>query len=110
MLVEPRSRRNPVQRLKTDLLDLAQGTAEILSHSEKSWASITFSGSRHRLTLQFTGEEAVAAAENFIAFLPEHEFVIPRHLVAHADVTEVTHTLSPAQITLNCEILLLEDG
>lgn len=110
MLVDNRIRRNPAQRLVTALLDLAEGTGEIISHGEKGWASITFSGARHAVTMRFIGDRAIACAERFIAFLPEHEFAIPGHLVAHADVTEVTHIASPAQMTLCCEILLLEDN
>ena len=67
------------------------GQATIVSHDEKSWASITFAGTRHRLELAFEGAEAVEAGELFIAFLPEHEFAIPGQLVADAAVTAVDH-------------------
>lgn len=97
-------------RLREALLALAQDRATILSHAEKRWASVTFTGARHRLALLFDGAEAIEAAERFIAFLPEHEFAILGHLVADATVTEVDHRLDPPVMTVRCELLLLEDG
>jgi hypothetical protein len=105
-----RARRDTSQRLRESLLALAGGKAAILSHSEKSWASVTFAGARHRLELEFAGEEAVEAGELFIAFLPEHEFAIPGQLVANAAVTAVDHRLAPARMRVSCELLLLEEG
>ena len=100
----------PRNQLREALLALAEGRATILSHDEKSWASITFAGTRHRLELVFEGAEAVQAGELFIAFLPEHEFAIPHHLVADAAVTAVDHRLDPPRMTVTCELLLLEEG
>ena len=104
-----RGRRAPGERLREALLELAQHRGSVLSHSEKSWASITFAGSRHRLELAFQGE-AVETGELFIAFLPEHEFGLPGHLVADAAVTGVDHRLDPPWLQVTCEILLLEEG
>lgn len=97
-------------RLRQALLELAQGQAAILSHAEKRWASVTFTGARHRLALLFDGAEAIAAAERFIVFLPEHEFDILGQLVADATVTEVDHRLDPPVMTVRCELLLLDDA
>ena len=105
-----RARRHPRSRLREGLLELAQGQATILSHDEKSWASVTFAGARHRVELEFEGDEAVTAGELFIAFLPEHEFDILGQLVADAAVTEVDHRLAPPRMTVRCELLLLEEG
>jgi hypothetical protein len=103
------SARYPRGRLREALLALA-GPATILSHEEKSWASVTFAGARHRIELLFDGAEAVQAGELFIAFLPEHEFAIPRQLVADAAVTAVDHRLEPPRMVVSCELLLLEEG
>ncbi len=105
-----RPRRAPGERLREALLELAESRATSASHSEKSWASITFAGARHRVELVFEGTEAVAAGELFIAFLPEHEFAIPGQLVADAAVTEVDHRLEPPRMGVICELLLLEEG
>jgi len=107
---QARIRREPRVRLREALLALAGGQATVLSHDEKSWASITFAGTRHRLELVFEGVAAVAAGELFIAFLPEHEFAIPGQLVADAAVTAVDHHLEPPRMQVSCELLLLEEG
>lgn len=97
------------KHLREALLELARFPATILSHGEKSWVSITFAGARHRVVLEFEGEEAIAAGELFVALLPEHEFNIPGRLVADAAVTEVAHRLDPPRMQLTCELLLLDE-
>ena len=104
------ARRGPAERLRDELQALAGGHAEFLAHAEKSWASVTFAGTRHRIDLAFAGAEAVAAAEQFIAFLPEHEFAIPRQLVADAAVIAVDHRIGPdPRIEVQVELLLLDE-
>ena len=103
-------RRGPREKLADALLLLAENKGRITHHSEKSWASITFAGSRHRVEILFEGAEAVETAECFIAFLPEHEFSIRGHLVADAAVTAVDHIAHPPQLNITCEILLLEES
>lgn len=103
--------RRPWRVLISAVTDLAGGKAELLRHVEQPWASVTFSGTRHTMALAFTGAEAVAAGEGFIAALPEHEFTIPRQLVADAAVVSVEHTTLPEpKLTVEVELLLLEDG
>jgi hypothetical protein len=106
----PRVRKDASERLREALLALAGGRARIVAHREKSWASITFAGSRHMLELAFAGAEAVGAGEALIAALPEHEFAIPRQLVAEASVLAVDHRLDPPHMTVTCELLMLEEG
>jgi hypothetical protein len=55
-------RRRPWAPLLSALISLAGGKAELLRHVERPWASVTFSGTRHMVTLAFTGAEAVVAA------------------------------------------------
>ena len=103
--------RGPWMQLLSALLTLAGGRAELIRHSERPWASVTFSGSRHTVLLAFTGTEAVAAGEALIAALPEHEFTITRQLVADAAVLAVEHALLPEpRLQVEVEVLLLEDG
>ncbi|HWK40911.1 MAG TPA: hypothetical protein VNR60_03190 [Croceibacterium sp.] len=104
-----RQRRSAGERLREVLLELAGGQATALAHEETSWASVTFAGARHRVDLQFRGPEAVEAGEQFIALLPDHEFTLPRHLVADATVTQVNHRLDPPHLTVRCELLLIEE-
>lgn len=112
--VRPRpapSQRSAANRLREALLALGDFRGQVITHTEKAWASITFSGSRHSLALVFAGDEAVEAGERFIAALPDHEFAIPRQLVADAAVTEAEHRLLPSpRLVVQCELLLLEEA
>ncbi|MDE1466373.1 hypothetical protein [Aurantiacibacter sp. D1-12] len=103
-------RKGPREKLAEALAELAKGLGTVTTHTERSWASITFAGARHRVVMRFEGREAVEAGECFIAFLPEHEFAIPGQLVADAAVVEVDSVLDPPCLTVTCEILLLEEG
>ncbi|MDE2620220.1 MAG: hypothetical protein KGL54_08665 [Sphingomonadales bacterium] len=99
------------QPLLRSLLALAEGQAELVAHREREWASATFSGTRHSVDLAFRGCAGVAAAERFIAALPDHEFTLPGALVADAAVIAVDHqTLPEPALTLTCELLLLADA
>ena len=98
-------------RLRRAVLALADGRGEVQHHTEKAWASITFAGTRHTLRLVFEGVDAVAAGEELVAALPDHEFAIPRQLVADATITGVESTLLPEpRMLVECELLLLEDA
>lgn len=108
-------RRPPVRRPWLQLLaavtELAGPHAELIRHTERGWASITFSGTRHLMLLAFPGAEAIEAGERFIAALPEHEFTIPRQLVADAAVIAADHTTLPeSKLVVEIELLLLEDA
>jgi len=105
-----RSRRTIADRLRDALLDLADGEASVLTHEETAWSSITFSGTRHEVVLDFDGHEAAIAGERFIAELPEHEFRIPGQLVADADVREVEHKFgSQERLIVTAVLLLVEE-
>lgn len=106
-----KARRGPAEKLREALLALAQGRAQILNHSERAWASITFSGARHAVELVFDGIEAAKAGEDFIALLPDHEFTIPGQLVADAAILSVDHTMLPdVRLVVKAELLLLQDA
>lgn len=110
-----RSRRRPArstgERVSEVLQRLSGGDAAIIAQSETAWASITFAGTRHRFTLRFVGDEAIAGGEALIDALPDHEFTIPGQLVAEAAITSVEHTMLPQpQMTITAELLLLEEA
>lgn len=106
-----RTRRTTGDRLRSAVSALAEHQGQVLTHTEKKWASITFAGTRHSLALLFAGDEAVAAGERFIAALPEHEFRIHGQLVADAGIREVEHRLVPSpRMVVQCDLLLLEDA
>lgn len=104
------ARRTPWMPLLSTVLELAQGHAELIRHSERAWASVTFSGTRHSVVLAFTGDAAVAAGEALIDALPDHEFALPRQLVADAAVVAATHTALPEpRLEVEVELLLLDE-
>ena len=105
-----KARADPANRLLGALHALAGGQGIVLRHEERAWASITFSGARHTVTLRFDGDAAVAAGEQFIAALPDHEFAIPQRLVADAAIVAVRHALLPEpSLEVECEVLLLDE-
>lgn len=110
MQFDPQARRVRQHLIET-ILALAGGKAALAHHIERGWASVTFSGTRHTMSLVFPGAEAVAAGEEFIAALPEHEFAIPRQIVADALVISAEHALLPEPgLAVEIELLLLEDA
>lgn len=105
-----RPRRTTSDRVRDAVLALAEGRADLLNHEESAWSSITFSGTRHQLLLDFNGAEEVLAGEEFVANLPEHEFKIPGQLVADATIGEVEHRFgSDERMVVKAVLLLLED-
>ena len=112
-LRQTRDNFNTAEKLRHAISELSAHKGELLSHREKAWASITFSGTRHELCLRFTGQDAVDAGEALIAALPDHDFSIPGQLVADAGVAEVDQRFgSGSDCTLTCrlDILMLEDS
>ena len=107
----PLGRRSPWLRLLSQVMELAEGKGQLVSHAERAWASATFAGSRHTIELAFEGSEALKAGERFILALPEHEFAIPGQLVADAAIIEADHSLAHGpRLVVTAELLLLEDG
>lgn len=103
-------RASPWLHLLSALLELARGQAELIQHSERAWASATFSGTRHTVKLAFAGTEAVQTGEAFIAALPDHEFAVPRQLVADAAAIAADHVLLPQpRLEVELQLLLLDD-
>lgn len=107
-LLSPRS---PWRNLLSQVMMLGKGKGGLLRHAERSWASATFTGSRHTIELEFIGAEAVAVGEEYICALPDHEFAVPGHLVADATIIETDHAQHPQlRLAITAELLLLEDA
>jgi len=105
-----RPRRTLADRVRAALMAITGGEGTVLSHHETAWASITFAGTRHEVVLEFCGD-AVAAGEELIERLPDHEFAIPRQLVADASVSAVDHRFGAMErLEVTAVLLLLEDG
>jgi hypothetical protein len=80
---------------------------EIEALDSRAWASITFSGERHRLTLAIAGEDAEASADSFLEDLGEREFVLRGHILA--DISCVDDARAPDLVRLTLEALTIED-
>lgn len=97
--------------LLSQLLALAGPRADFERHTERPWTSVTFTGTRHRIFLSFSGTDAVEAGEAFITALPDHEFSVPRQLAADATVSSAEHVVHPEpKLTVEAELLLIEEG
>jgi hypothetical protein len=106
-----RPRRTLADRVRAALSQLSGGSGTMLSHNEKAWASITFAGTRHEVVLEFCGAEAVAAGEELIERLPDHEFALPGQLVADATIAKVDHRFGAMErLEVTAVLLLLEEG
>lgn len=80
---------------------------ELISHP---WASITFSGARHLLTLQIEGEGAGAAADMFLDGLEEREFALRGHIVADIVVAGQERSPGGRAVRLAIEALTIESA
>lgn len=106
-----RPRRTLADRVRAALMAITAGHGTLLSHEEKAWASITFSGTRHEVVLEFCGPDAVAAGEELIERLPDHEFTLPAQLVADATIAKVDHRFGAMErLEVTAVLLLLEEG
>ncbi|WP_234028693.1 hypothetical protein [Pseudoblastomonas halimionae] len=98
------------KRVVAALQEMAGGCAELLAMEERPWASATFSGARHTITLRFHGSADCETADGFIETLPEHEFTLAGLLVADAQVRAVTYENRPEPVmTVEAELLLLNE-
>lgn len=81
--------------------------AQITVTSLRDWRSMTFNGQQLFLSLRLESADAPQRAEQFAALLPEHEFQIPRQMVA--DATVVSTREDGDVVTMMVEALVLDD-
>jgi len=79
-------RRDPHIRVTAQVLEMAGSSASVAEAVCRPWASATFLGARHRISVRFSGPDHACEAEAFANSLPEAEFSIPGHIVADACV------------------------
>jgi hypothetical protein len=67
-----------------ELVTLTNSGAQVLVQAldRREWASVTFTGARHRVRATIDGAGAAGAAGDFLDALPDLEFQIPGHIVA----------------------------
>jgi hypothetical protein len=73
--------------LRANFVKLGAAVA-IESLASRPWASITFSGERHRLSLCLPGPGAAAAADAFLDGLAERDFALTGHVLADIVLAE----------------------
>lgn len=83
-----RRTRRTAQDLLAELLNLLGPDARLLHAHEREWASITFTGARHRFVFELPDASLVTpAVRRAIAGLPEHEFTVRGEIVADCTAT-----------------------
>lgn len=75
--------------------------------TSRPWASITFSGERHRLTLNLPGPGAEAAVDAFLDGLAERDFALRGHILADIEAVGVARD-ADGQLRLQLEALTVE--
>lgn len=80
--------------------------ATVERHECRDWASVTFSGARHRLVLRLEGEGAAAEADRFLDGLAEREFALEGHILA--DIALVADERDGQAVRLTLEALTIE--
>jgi hypothetical protein len=84
------------------------GVTAIEAPVSRRWASVTFSGERHRLRLHLGGAGAAAAADAFLDGLDEREFALRGHILA--DIALVGDEREDDGVRLTLEALTVEAG
>jgi hypothetical protein len=74
----------------------------------REWASITFTGARHEVTIRLDGPDAEAAADRFLHGLDATEFRLRGHILA--DIALVARERTEEGVRLEMEALTVEDG
>lgn len=85
------------------------GQLEVAVLACSQWASVTFTGARHRLEVRLAGAGAVGAAADFLAELPELDLPIPGHVVADISLLAEERRGGGADVRLVLEALTIED-
>lgn len=75
--------------------------------ASRPWASVTFSGERHRLALRLSGPGAEAAADSFLDGLADRDFPLRGHVLADIEATGIERG---AVIRLTLDALTVAEG
>lgn len=81
-------------------------TTVLISTKSVDWASATFTGARHELTILVSGEDADLAAQSFVRNVGEIDFSIGGHIVA--DISAACGQRAPEGLHLLVEALSVE--
>ena len=82
--------------------------AFIEERTSRNWASITFSGARHRVRLRLEGKDAGAAADEMLADLAEAALDLRDHILVDLAVVSDERDKGGAWVRLEVEALTVE--
>lgn len=92
-----------------DKFDKFAGTVHVDPLDRTDWASVTFTGARHRLRVRLEGEGAVGAAADFLAVMSDLDLPIPGHIVADLALLAEERRDGGGYAALELEALTIED-
>jgi len=95
-----------VRALSSSFANLGVTLEEIRS---RSWASATFTGARHELTLRIAGDGARGAADAFLANLHAAEFKLRGHILADIALLSDERRDDQDWVRLSLDALTVED-
>lgn len=85
------------------------GTFQIEELSSRCWASVTFSGARHRIVFSLAGAGAGAAADSFLEGMEEAEFDLRGHILADITLLGEERDGAGENVQVRIEALTVED-
>jgi len=77
--------------------------------ASRNWASVTFSGARHRVAFILEGEGAGTTADAFLEGMAEAEFDLRGHILADIAVVGQERDEAARRVRLDLEALTVED-
>ena len=89
-------------------LKMLESDAVLEETSSRDWASVTFTGARHKMALRIEGPDAGERADRFCNRLDAAEFELRGHVVA--DIVLAAREEIPEGIRLRIEALTVEDA
>jgi hypothetical protein len=78
--------------------------------TSRNWASVTFSGARHKVAFSLEGDGAAAAADAFVAGMADAEFDLRGHIVADISLAGDERSAAGDRVELRIEALTVEDN
>lgn len=85
-------------------IEAAGPAVKVAARDALCWASVTFSGARHRLTLTATDSPEL---DRWLNALPDADFAIPGQLVADIEVGEMVRAGDKVAVVV--EVLTVDD-
>lgn len=96
-------------RVVSATIGTIRGETRVETIDQTDWASVTFTGARHRLRVTLDGDGAVGAAADFLEKLPDIDLPIPGHIVADIALVAEQRSDDGRHAVLELEALTIED-